>query len=172
MPALLAVRVRGSVCVSHLRLGDRSVRLGRTGYVTGWRDVPFQFPVLNQSPVATVCKITRMPEVIELPDAEIGADGSLCIPLQPFETLHVSAKLRGSLLQAPQAKERPKDGQKRRAASPTPRPAVTTALTEPSFGGSVMASSGGRSNAGVMAIVGLIVLAGVGYLLFTIMGQK
>ena len=105
MPALLAVRVRGSVCVSHLRLGDRSVRLGRTGYVTGWRDVPFQFPVLNRSPVATVCKITRMPEVIELPDAEIGADGALCIPLQPFETLHVSAKLRGSLLQAPQAKE-------------------------------------------------------------------
>ena len=74
--------------------------------------------------------------------------------------------------QAPQAKERPRDGQKRRTASATPRSAATTALTEPSFGGSVMASSGGRSNAGVMAIVGLIVLAGVGYLLFTIMGQK
>ena len=35
-----------------------------------------------------------------------------------------------------------------------------------------MASTGGRSNTGVMALVGLVVLAGIGYLLFTIMGQK
>ena len=52
-----AVRVRGSVCVSQMRLGDRSVRLGRIGYVNGWRDVPFQFVLLNQSPVSTTCRI-------------------------------------------------------------------------------------------------------------------
>ena len=68
-PAVLAVRVQGSVCVSQMRLGDRTVRLGRVGYNTGWNDVPFQFVLLNQSPVATTCRVTRLPDLIELPNA-------------------------------------------------------------------------------------------------------
>ena len=105
-PALLAVRVRGSVCVSQIRLADRSIRLGKTGYVTGWRDVPFNFLLLNQSPIATTCRVTRLPELLEIPSAETNeTDGTLCIALQPFETRHVSAVLRASMLEAPQLRQ-------------------------------------------------------------------
>ena len=97
--------MRGSLCASQIRLGDRSVRLGRIGYVSGWRDVPFQLLLLNQSPVSTTCIITRLPELIHLPNAEATPDGALCVQLQPFETQHVAAVLRGSLLHSAPVKE-------------------------------------------------------------------
>lgn len=53
LPALKALIVQGSLCLSHVSLPEPTVNLGKIGYNAGWRDVNFSFQLTNESELTT-----------------------------------------------------------------------------------------------------------------------
>ena len=53
LPALKALLVQGSLCLSHVSLPEPNIELGKIGYNDGWRDVSFSFELTNESELTT-----------------------------------------------------------------------------------------------------------------------
>ena len=99
-PALQAISMTGSLCVSLVELLTPEVHLGRVGRIAGWRDVPFTFKLRNQSAVATTCEVEEL-AAIDVRGTEQGAGGALQLRLEAGETREVSAWLRTSQMVVP-----------------------------------------------------------------------
>eukprot|EP00656_Telonema_subtile_P016189 TRINITY_DN18535_c0_g1_i6.p1 TRINITY_DN18535_c0_g1~~TRINITY_DN18535_c0_g1_i6.p1 ORF type:complete len:2392 (-),score=867.39 TRINITY_DN18535_c0_g1_i6:52-7227(-) len=87
---LKVVSVSGSLCVSHAELGSQAVDLGAIGYVSRYKDAPFEFQVCNRSAAPLSYRL-------EIPAGIVVED--LCGVVPPLESCTVHALVRTSMAQ-------------------------------------------------------------------------